>query len=80
MEPHAVVAEWNGDSVTLDMPNQALVLSRATYAAYFGIPAENVLIRSPFLAAASARRPSSTDRRSWRYWRRACSAVPSNLC
>lgn len=49
MEPHAVVAEWDGDRVTLDMPNQALALSCASYAAYFGIPAENVLIRSPFL-------------------------------
>ena len=49
MEPHAVVAEWDGDRVTLDMPNQALALSCASYAAYFGIPVENVLIRSPFL-------------------------------
>jgi xanthine dehydrogenase YagR molybdenum-binding subunit len=49
MEPHAVVAEWDGDRVMLDMPNQALALSCASYAAYFGIPAENVVIRSPFL-------------------------------
>ena len=49
MEPHAVVAEWNGDHVTLDMPNQALALSAASYAAYFGIPPANVLIRSPFI-------------------------------
>ena len=49
MEPHAVVAQWDGDRVTLDMPNQALALSCSAYAAYFGIPAQNVLIRSPFL-------------------------------
>ena len=49
MEPHAVVAQWDGDRLTLDMPNQALALSCASYAAYFGIPPENVLIRSPFL-------------------------------
>ncbi|WP_416799258.1 xanthine dehydrogenase family protein molybdopterin-binding subunit [Ciceribacter azotifigens] len=49
MEPHAVVAEWHGDKLTLDMPNQALAMSCASYAAYFGIPAENVVIRSPFL-------------------------------
>ena len=49
MEPHAVVARWEGDRLTLDMPNQALALSCASYGAYFGIPAENVLIRSPFL-------------------------------
>ncbi|MGN6470603.1 MAG: xanthine dehydrogenase family protein molybdopterin-binding subunit [Rhizobiaceae bacterium] len=49
METHAVVAEWDGDRLTLDMPNQAMALSCAAYAAYFGIPAENVLIRSPFI-------------------------------
>ncbi|HEY1928729.1 MAG TPA: xanthine dehydrogenase family protein molybdopterin-binding subunit [Caulobacteraceae bacterium] len=49
MEPHAVVAQWDGDHVTLDMPNQALVMSREAYAAWFGIAPENVLIRSPFL-------------------------------
>jgi xanthine dehydrogenase YagR molybdenum-binding subunit len=49
MEPHAVVAQWDGDRLTLDMPNQAMAISCKSYAAYFGIPAENVLIRSPFL-------------------------------
>lgn len=49
MEPHAVVAQWDGDRLTLDMPNQALAMSCASYAAYFGIPPENVVIRSPFL-------------------------------
>ena len=49
MEPHAVVAQWDGDHLTLDMPNQAMVLSCQAYAAYFGIPAENVLIRSPYI-------------------------------
>lgn len=49
MEPHAVVAVWEGDKLTLDMPNQALVMSCGYYATYFGIPVENVVIRSPFL-------------------------------
>lgn len=49
MEPHAVVAQWEGSRLTLDMPNQALVMSRAAYAAYFGIAPEDVLIRSPFV-------------------------------
>jgi xanthine dehydrogenase YagR molybdenum-binding subunit len=49
MEPHAVVAQWDGDHLILDMPNQALVMSRNAYAVYFGIPPENILIRSPFL-------------------------------
>jgi len=64
MEPHAVVAQWDGDHLTLDMPNQALVLSCASYAAYFGVPRENVLIRSPFLGGAASgprRSPTASD-------------------
>ncbi len=49
MEPHAVVAQWDGDKVILDMPNQAIVMSCAIFGAYLGIPPQNVLIRSPFL-------------------------------
>ena len=49
MEPHAVVAVWDGDRLTLDMPTQAPVMSCAAYAAWFGIPPENVLIRTPFI-------------------------------
>ncbi len=49
MEPHAVVAEWRGDHLFLDMPSQAIAMTRAAYAGWFGIAAENVLLRSPFL-------------------------------
>jgi xanthine dehydrogenase YagR molybdenum-binding subunit len=49
MEPHAMVAAWDGDRLTIDMPNQAPVLTRAAFADYFGIPPENILIRTPFI-------------------------------
>ncbi|WOI58031.1 xanthine dehydrogenase family protein molybdopterin-binding subunit [Palleronia sp. LCG004] len=49
MEPHAVVAEWDGDRLSLDMPSQALRMTCAAYAHLFGIPAENVTLRSPYL-------------------------------
>ncbi len=49
MEPHAIVAEWDGDQLTIDTPNQAIVMARAGFAGYFGIPPENVHLRSPFL-------------------------------
>jgi xanthine dehydrogenase YagR molybdenum-binding subunit len=49
MEPHAIVAAWDGDRLTLDTPNQAPVLSCAAYAGFLGIPPENVLIRTPFI-------------------------------
>jgi xanthine dehydrogenase YagR molybdenum-binding subunit len=49
MEPHAIVASWDGDRLTLDTPNQAPHLARAAYAGFFGVPPENVLIRTPFI-------------------------------
>ncbi|QQA42699.1 xanthine dehydrogenase family protein molybdopterin-binding subunit [Pelagovum pacificum] len=49
METHSVVAKWTGDRLELDTPTQALTMSCAAYAYFFGIPAENVTIRSPYL-------------------------------
>lgn len=49
MEPHALVARWDGDRLTIDTPNQAIAMAQAEFAAYFGIPPENVHVRSPFL-------------------------------
>ena len=49
MEPHAIVAEWNGNRLTIDTPNQAIVMTRNVFAEYFGISAENVTLRSPYL-------------------------------
>jgi xanthine dehydrogenase YagR molybdenum-binding subunit len=49
MEPHAVVAAWDGDRLVVDTPSQAMVIARARVAELFGIAPENILIRSPFL-------------------------------
>jgi len=49
MEPHAVVASWDDDRLTLDTPNQAPHMARAAYAGFFGVSPENVLIRTPFI-------------------------------
>jgi xanthine dehydrogenase YagR molybdenum-binding subunit len=49
MEPHAVVAEWDGDRLSVDTPSQGLVWAQDRIAGLFGIPRENVFIRSPFL-------------------------------
>ncbi|WP_376093567.1 xanthine dehydrogenase family protein molybdopterin-binding subunit [Roseomonas sp. CCTCC AB2023176] len=49
MEPHSVVAAWDGDRLSLDMPTQGLALTRMRLAAMFGIPQEGIEIRSPFL-------------------------------
>jgi xanthine dehydrogenase YagR molybdenum-binding subunit len=49
MEPHAITAVWNGDKLSVDTPTQGLALAQARMAGLFGIPAENIHIRSPFL-------------------------------
>ncbi len=49
MEPHAIVVAWHGDTLSIDMPTQGLVMTQSRIAAMFGIPPEDVHIRSPFL-------------------------------
>jgi xanthine dehydrogenase YagR molybdenum-binding subunit len=49
MEPHAIVAAWDGDRLSIDMPSQGIVWAQQRIAGLFGIPLDNILIRSPFL-------------------------------
>jgi xanthine dehydrogenase YagR molybdenum-binding subunit len=49
MEPHAIVAAWDGDSLSIDTPSQGLAMGQGRVAGLFGIPLENIHIRSPFL-------------------------------
>ena len=49
MEPHAIVATWDGDKLAIDTPSQGLALAQSRIAGLFGIPPENIHIRSPFL-------------------------------
>ena len=49
MEPHAVVAAWDGDSLSIDTPTQTLAMTRMRIATLFGIAPETITIRTPFL-------------------------------
>ncbi|MDQ2989283.1 MAG: molybdopterin-dependent oxidoreductase, partial [Pseudomonadota bacterium] len=49
MEPHASVASWEGDKLTLWTSNQMVAWSRGDMAATLGIPKENVRLVSPFI-------------------------------
>jgi xanthine dehydrogenase YagR molybdenum-binding subunit len=49
MEPHAIVAAWDGDSLTIDTPSQGMAMARERIAGLFGIAPEAIHIRSPFL-------------------------------
>jgi xanthine dehydrogenase YagR molybdenum-binding subunit len=49
MEPHAVVARWDGERLFLDTPSQGLSMAQARIAGLFGIDAADIHIESPFL-------------------------------
>jgi len=49
MEPHAIVAAWNGDALSIDTPSQGLAMAQGRIAGLFGIAPGRIHIRSPFL-------------------------------
>ncbi|HVX77096.1 MAG TPA: xanthine dehydrogenase family protein molybdopterin-binding subunit [Bradyrhizobium sp.] len=49
MEPHAIVAAWDGDTLSIDTPSQGLVMAQGRIAGLFGVSPEKIHIRSPFL-------------------------------
>jgi len=49
MEPHAIVAAWDGDTLSIDTPSQGMAMAVARIAGLFGIAPEGIHIRSPFL-------------------------------
>ena len=49
MEPHAIVAAWDGDSLSIDTPSQGLAMAQGRIAGLFGIAPQNIHICSPFL-------------------------------
>jgi len=49
MEPHATIAAWQGDKLTLWTSNQMIDWGRGDMAKTLGIPKENVRLISPFI-------------------------------
>ena len=49
MEPHCVVAAWDGNKLQLDMPSQGMAMAQMRIAGLFGIDPSDIHIRSPFL-------------------------------
>jgi xanthine dehydrogenase YagR molybdenum-binding subunit len=49
MEPHAIVAAWDGDTLSIDTPSQGMAMAQGRIAGLFGISPEKIYIRSPFL-------------------------------
>ena len=49
IEPHGLVAHWQGDALTIWEPSQWINGMARTYAEWFGIPFENVRLISPYV-------------------------------
>lgn len=49
MEPHAIVASWDGDKLSIDTPSQGMAIAQMRLGGLLGIPPGNIHIRSPFL-------------------------------
>ncbi|TGP49143.1 xanthine dehydrogenase family protein molybdopterin-binding subunit [bacterium M00.F.Ca.ET.230.01.1.1] len=49
MEPHGLIARWQGDELTIWEPSQWLDGMARTYAEWFGVPFENVRLVSPYI-------------------------------
>ena len=49
MEPHAIVAAWQGDTLSIDTPSQGMAIAQGRLAGLFGISPDKIHIRSPFL-------------------------------
>jgi xanthine dehydrogenase YagR molybdenum-binding subunit len=49
MEPHAVLAAWDRENLTLETPSQGMGMAKGRIAGLFGIDPANIHINSPFL-------------------------------
>ena len=49
MEPHAIIAAWDGDTLSIDTPSQGFAWAKGRLAGLFGLSPDNIHIRSPFL-------------------------------
>ncbi|WP_188187805.1 xanthine dehydrogenase family protein molybdopterin-binding subunit [Nonomuraea sp. SYSU D8015] len=52
MEPHATIARWDGDRLTVWDKTQIVLNTRGDLATVFGIPEESVRVISPFVGGA----------------------------
>jgi hypothetical protein len=71
MEPHAIVAAWDGDALSIDTPSQGLIMAQGRIAELFGISPDKIHIRSPFLGGGFGSKGFISGPQSARHHRRA---------
>jgi xanthine dehydrogenase YagR molybdenum-binding subunit len=80
MEPHAIVAAWDGDTLSIDTPSQGLVMAQGRIAGLFGISPDKIHIRSPFLGGGFGSKGLISGHNCSASWRRDWSAGPLSSC
>jgi xanthine dehydrogenase YagR molybdenum-binding subunit len=61
IEPHAVVAEWDGNRLVVDTPSQGMAFAQGRIAGLFGIDPADILIRTPFLGGGFGSKGGATS-------------------
>ena len=61
MEPHAVLAQWDGHRLIVDTPSQGMAFAKLRIAGLFGIDPTDILIRSPFLGGGFGSKGGATS-------------------
>ncbi len=80
MEPHAIVAAWDGDTLSIDTPSQGLIMAQGRIAGLFGISPEKIHIRSPFLGGGFGSKGLISGPQILASWPRVWSASRSSSC
>ena len=78
MEPHATIAVWEGDNLTLYDATQGVFSDRSRVAGLFEIEPDNVRVISNSSEADSAAKGRSGRMSCWRRWRRGSFIVRSS--
>ena len=86
MEPHAIVAAWQGDTLSIDTPSQGLAMAQGRLAGLFGMAPNRFIYVSRSSAAASQQRSDVRTAGSQRHRRprrgpagQACTATRADV-
>ena len=72
IEPHGLIAQWQGDTLTVWEPSQWIDGMARTYAEWFGMPFENVRLISPYIGGGFGSKALALAIARSRPWRQRC--------
>ena len=69
MEPHATIAAWDGDRLTVWTATQGIGGAQATLAALFGVDKANVRVICPYVGGGFGSKGNTWPPATWPPWR-----------